>query len=267
MNKQNFLKISLLLSLFPLFFAICKAKPIRNAFIGSVKTGNISELLHSVQNYPSKKPALKTYYEDTYEKTTPNWKFPVTRNLEEYLAPFSKCLIHITNSQNVNIKLHSTIPILIRYQIPTKVIVVRRYSREETLIWAPKGINASGSLLKQSYEFDCPFSTYTKDSTYNNGLCSSIDKSHFAVNIRPYNCEVIVALFPPVYMFEGNFYPPSEWRNILSINLLFPRVWNPFLVYDDYYDSHFESNVFNIWILDELYEKIRICEKPSNGTT
>ncbi|CAL8098143.1 unnamed protein product [Orchesella dallaii] len=225
---------------------------IRANIIENVERGNISKLLHSLEKYPRTRSDFKTYYEEVYSKDIPSWKFPVIQNLEEYLSLFSQCLIHITNSQNVDLQIQSTIPILIRHHVPAK-ITATPYYYQEILTWVPPRLNATGLPLTYS-EFDCPFSKYSQDTTFFRGLCSSIIKSNFSFNIRPWNCEVIVALFPPLYMFEGRYFFPNEWRHQLPVYLLFPHVWKPSPVVDEY-DNHFESNVFHIWIMDELYEQ------------
>ncbi|CAL8097658.1 unnamed protein product [Orchesella dallaii] len=230
--------------------SVCKAK--RQDFIKSVNRGNISQLLRSLKYYPRLKPTLKTYYKEAFEETTPSWKFPTVRNLEEYLTPFSQCFVHITNFQNVDLQLHSNVPILVRHQIPTK-ITATPYFHKESLTWAPKSLDFNGSTIKNPGKFDCPFSNYTKDFLYN-GICSSIDKINFASNIRPWNCEVTLLLFPPHYLFSWRFFDPLKWYPLLPIHLEFPPVW-ALQNRIGYYDTHYESNVFNIWILDELYEK------------
>ncbi|CAL8133117.1 unnamed protein product [Orchesella dallaii] len=222
-------------------------------FIKTVKRGSIPELLHSLQDYPRLKAELIPYYKETYEDTTPNWQFPSVRNLEKYLSPFSHCFVHVTNYQSVDFTLQSTIPAVVRYQLPIK-ITSTHYNHKETLTWAPKGINLTGGVIENYSEFDCPFSQYLKDDVFSNGLCSSINKWKLSFNIRPWNCEVTVVLFPPLFLFAWRYFNPYKWRHILPINLSFPPVWN-IAEQAGYYMKHFESNVFHVWIMDELYEQ------------
>ncbi|CAL8098174.1 unnamed protein product [Orchesella dallaii] len=221
-------------------------------FIETVKKGSIQELLHSLQDYPRQKAELIPYYKKIYEDTTPNWKFPSVRNLEKYLSPFSHCFVHVTNYQNVDFTLQSTIPAVVRYQLPTKITTTNS-RKKEILTWAPKGINLSGGAIENYFEFDCPFSQYLKDNVFSNGICSSIYKWKLSLNTRPWNCEVTVLMFPPLFLFAWRYFSPSKWRHILPINLSFPPVWN-LADGHGYYMEHFESNVFHVWIMDELYE-------------
>ncbi|CAL8098180.1 unnamed protein product [Orchesella dallaii] len=222
-------------------------------FIENVKRGSIQELLHSLQDYPRQKAELIPYYKEIYEDTTPNWKFPSVRNLEKYLSPFSHCFVHVTNYQNVDFTLQSTIPAVVRYQLPTK-ITTTQFSKNEILTWAPKGINLTGGAIENYSEFDCPFSQYLKDDVFSNGICSSINKRKLSLNIRPWNCEVTVVMFPPLFLFAWRYFHPFKWRHILPINLSFPPVWNH-AEQAGYYMHHFESNVFHVWIMDELFEQ------------
>ncbi|CAL8098172.1 unnamed protein product [Orchesella dallaii] len=221
-------------------------------FIKSVKRGNISELIRSLQKYPHLKPEYSSYYQKTYEETTPNWKFPTVRNLEEYLVPFAHCLVHVTNIQNVDVQQHSVVPIIMRHHTPAKIIDTY-LCRKECLLWLPPAINVTGAKLATNSAFDCPLSKYIKDTFSTNGLCSSIVRWNFALNIRPWNCEVTVALFPPFYVYTARYFNSYEWRHMLPIHLLFSPVWNPTVLARSN-KEHFISNVFNILILDELYE-------------
>ncbi|CAL8098183.1 unnamed protein product [Orchesella dallaii] len=220
--------------------------------ITSFEHGNTSKLLRSFQNYPKLKPELKVYYKTLYEEATPNSKFPALRNLDEYLAPFSQCFVHVTNFQNVDFRLQSEVPILIRHQVPTKIETT--VYKDEILTWVPKGINVTGGSINELWNFNCSLSNYTMDSTFNAGLCSSIQKSKFSLNSRPWNCEVVVALFPPLYAFDEHVLNPWKWRHTLRIKLFFPPVWNlNGLILTG--SILYISDILHIWITEDLYEK------------
>ncbi|CAL8098169.1 unnamed protein product [Orchesella dallaii] len=256
MKQQIFITTPLLIATIMIFTTICNAETVKlgQTYIKTVQTGKLSKLVQSLKNYPLLKPELYTYYKQTYEKTTPNWKFPVVRNLDQYLLPFTQCFVHITNFQNVNFQSQATVPLLIRHLVPSK-ITSTHLLKKEVLTWAPTGINANGSLLAGSSGFQCPFSKYGIDFSFHNGICSSIHKSTFYLSTRPWNCEVAIALFPSLYIFE-NLDPLKHIRKkILPIYLSLPHVWTPTRTPIYSLDAVFETNSFNIWILDELYEK------------
>ncbi|CAL8098178.1 unnamed protein product [Orchesella dallaii] len=202
-----------------IFATVCSTGyvPPSKIFIKSVKRGNISVLIRSLQMHPHLKAEYSTYFQKTYENTTPNSKFPTVRNLEEYLAPFSQCLVHVTNVQNVDFQQQSVVPIIVRHHTPAKVIDTQ-FCRKECLIWLPPAINVTGEPLTMDSGFDCPLSKYIKDSFITTGLCSSMDRWNFALNIRPWNCQVTVALFPPLYIYAARYFNSYEWRHILPID-------------------------------------------------
>ncbi|CAL8131011.1 unnamed protein product [Orchesella dallaii] len=257
MKQQSFLNMSVLVFMVTNFTTICilvvTSNSVRSAeIIKSVKTGNISELFRSLRDIPFhfKENDYKSYYKKTYEETTPNWKFPTVRNLDQYLAPFTQCFVHVTNGQNVDLQQHSMVPILVRYQSPAKISDAT-FCRNECLTWLPPGMNVTGAPLKKDGAFDCPLSKYKKDTTITKGICSSIDRWNFSLNIRPWSCEVTVALFPPLYVFATENLMYSQMREMW---LWFPPIWIPSVLALSN-KNHFESNVFNILILDELYEQ------------
>ncbi|CAL8124493.1 unnamed protein product [Orchesella dallaii] len=254
--KQQILLINipLLIPTFVIFTTICNSAQVKGEGYATVETGKIYKLIQSLNSYPDLKPKYNTYYKEKYGITTPNWKFPVVRNLEKYLSPFSQCFVHITNFQNVDFQSQSTVPIVIRHQVPSK-ITAPNFFNQETLTWAPTEFNASRASINHFIVFQCPLSKYLVDRSFLRGMCSSIDKFKFSFNTRPWNCEVAVSLFPPLYVFEC-FDDNIPFLDItLPIHLSIPPLWTiaPNFIYS--LDTFYESNIFNIWILDELYEK------------
>ncbi|CAL8124424.1 unnamed protein product [Orchesella dallaii] len=248
------INIPLLIPTFVIFTTICNSAQVNGGGYATVETGKIYKLIQSLNSYPDLKPKYNTYYKEKYGITSPNWKFPVVRNLEKYLSPFSQCFVHITNFQNVNFQSQSTVPIVIRHQVPSK-ITAPNFFNQETLTWAPTEFNATRASINHFIVFQCPLSKYLVDRSFLRGMCSSIDKFKFSFNTRPWNCEVAVSLFPPLYVFEyfGDKIPFLDIT--LPIHLSIPPLWTiaPNFIYS--LDTFYESNIFNIWILDELYEK------------
>ncbi|CAL8124489.1 unnamed protein product [Orchesella dallaii] len=254
--KQQILLINipLLIPTLMIFTTICNSGQVIGENYIKIETGKIYKLIQSLKSYPHLKPKYIPYYKEKYGITTSNWKFPVVRNLEKYLSPFSQCFVHITNFQNVEFQSQSTVPIVIRHQIPSK-ITSPNFLNKETLTWAPTEFNATRASINDYIIFHCPLSKYLVDRSFLSGMCSSIDKFKFSFNTRPWNCEVAVSLFPPLYVFEY-FDDNKPFLDItLPIHLSIPPLWTiaPNFIYS--LDTFYESNIFNIWILDELYEK------------
>ncbi|CAL8130184.1 unnamed protein product [Orchesella dallaii] len=218
----------------------------RHGLIESVDTGTFSHLFNRSKTYQNLKPKAKQYYKMRHESASLNSDFVSVKNLNEYLHPFSKCFIHITNFQNVEIY-PTTFPVVIRHHIPALLrIYGGLYGDGDVFKWIPRGLNATGENIRR---YNCSFSNFHKND---DGLCMNLDSHLYFVKTRPWTCEITVALFPPLYIFSEIF---ERTPRHLNTYFVYPRIWSRFSeisIIDD--GVAVETNVFNMWIVDDLHE-------------
>ncbi|CAL8130190.1 unnamed protein product [Orchesella dallaii] len=158
-----------------------------------------------------------------------------------------RCFVHLTNFQNVDIE-PPVFPIVIRHHVPALVKTSDPQYKwyDEWLKWIPIGLNVTGVALKT---YSCPFSHIVEHET---GVCLNFNPHKFFMRTRPWNCELNVALYPPLYVFNAFAFKFS----ILTSYLLYPRVWNR-QKGDEIYNTYratIKTSIFNAWFIDGMYE-------------
>ncbi|CAL8139975.1 unnamed protein product [Orchesella dallaii] len=216
------------------------------------ETGSLESLIKTTLAYSNLDSDLKTIHESGQLKpfldATPQHKFAPLNNFFEYLSKFAKCFVHLTNFQNVDIE-PTEFPIVIHHHIPALLTVTNEQDKryDEALGWIPTGYNCTGVSLET---YSCPFSTLVEHDT---GICLNFNPHKFFMRARPWNCELNVALYPPLYVFSGS---PGLVATTLEFDLKYPRLWNRQTGKDVHrqYHSTIRTKVFNAWIIDSMYE-------------
>ncbi|CAL8139981.1 unnamed protein product [Orchesella dallaii] len=217
------------------------------------ETGSLESLIKTSLAYSKLDSDLKTIYENgelkPYLDATPQHKFAPLNNFFEYLSKFEKCFVHLTNFQNVDIE-PTEFPIVIHHHIPALLTVINEQDKryDKVLGWIPTGLNFTGVSLET---YSCPFSTLVEHDT---GICLNFNPHKFFMRARPWNCELNVALYPPLYVFSWG--PVLVPTNLEFGYLKYPRLWNRQIGDDIHrqYHSTIRTKVFNAWIIDSMYE-------------
>ncbi|CAL8143464.1 unnamed protein product [Orchesella dallaii] len=200
-------------------------------YVRNVETGPLTELI-------SKLPPnmyLEKEFSTQISVKAPG-KFVPVRNLNEYISPFSRCFVYLTNFQNVDI-FPPSFPIMIRHHIPA---LIRINGWHPLIRWYSKRLNITGrDLLSTSHK--CPYSTLHKDYL-DDGFCTTFDTVTFPAKAKPWNCELTIALYPPLHIFLD-----FNVKNLLK----FPSIWHPRT-----YNKNFPTitKVFHAWIMDPILE-------------
>ncbi|CAL8130182.1 unnamed protein product [Orchesella dallaii] len=211
------------------------------------ETGTFKSLFQKSLHYSKLNSEKKQLFKQKYENTTPQKNFAPVNNFNELLSKFAKCFIHLTNFQDVDIK-PPAFPIVIRHHVPALVKTFdpqfKRY--HESLKWIPIGLNVTGVALRT---YSCPFSPIVE---HEDGVCLNFNPHKFFMRARPWNCELHVALYPPLYVFGRFSFPLFS----LEVYLRYPRVWNRQNGDEIYngYGATVKTKVFNAWIIDGMHE-------------
>ncbi|CAL8130216.1 unnamed protein product [Orchesella dallaii] len=220
----------------------------KETVILSSETGTFKSLFQKSLQYSHLDTEEKHLFKQTYENTTPQKHFAPLNNFNEYLSKFAKCFVHLTNFQNVDIE-PPEFPIVIRHHVPALVKTftqhyISKYS--ESLIWIPTGLNFTGAALKT---YSCPFSTLVEHDT---GVCLNFNPHKLSMRARPWNCELNVVLYPPLYALDEFRHPTVAFKSYLR----YPRVWKRQPGDEIYglYRATIRTSVFNAWIIDSMYE-------------
>ncbi|CAL8130212.1 unnamed protein product [Orchesella dallaii] len=220
----------------------------KEKIILSSKTGTFNSLFQKSLQYSKLDTETKQNFKQEYENATPQKNFVPLNNFNEYLSKFARCFVHLTNFQNVDIE-PPEFPIVIRHHIPALVTTFTEHHThkyDESLIWIPRGLNFTGVTLKT---YSCPLSTLVEHDT---GVCLNLNPRKLSMRARPWNCELNLALYPPLYVFGK-----LAFRNVLlPTYLLYPRLWNRqdgAEIYSSYIAT-IRTKVFNAWIIDDIYE-------------
>ncbi|CAL8135871.1 unnamed protein product [Orchesella dallaii] len=219
------------------------------------ETGSIESLLKKGLAYSELHSFFKTIYASDlkpYLDATPQQKFAPLNNFFEYLSKFAKCFVHLTNFQNVDIE-PTEFPIVIHHHIPALQTVINEQKKRyhEVIRWIPTGLNFTGVSLET---YSCPFSTLVEHDT---GICLNFNPHKFFMRARPWNCELNVALYPPLYVFLWSQpHISGVGTPGLEFFLKYPRLWNRQIGDDIHrqYRSTIRTKVFNAWIIDSMYE-------------
>ncbi|CAL8130014.1 unnamed protein product [Orchesella dallaii] len=202
---------------------VCKAlaykPPPRYGWVIGFKTGTVSQYLKTNELYAKLSPDRKVYYKRIFGQTTPSSNFVPVSNLNDFLAPFSKCFIHLTNFQNVDI-LQPQHPMVIRHQISAHLKLNGQPNK--FIQWIPHGLNVTGLNIDSRY---CPLS---KLMVTRHGICASLNPTLMqliqvwdrvdTVPVGKTNTDDSVAVQTSVYhalILDGKF--ESNWERIMRI--------------------------------------------------
>ncbi|CAL8135803.1 unnamed protein product [Orchesella dallaii] len=164
--------------------------------------------------------------EDAYKKIHPKSdEFPTPSNLDEFLRPFAdlKCFISVINHREVNfITKHH--PISIWTPEPADITLKFPQNKsEQNTIWTPKGLfkkkyitGVNRTQLCNNSRFMWKSKILQRDTLLSTGLCLGIDLFSYSGQVKPWNCQVDVRLYP--IPFDGdasslNGYPQLFIRN------------------------------------------------------
>ncbi|CAL8136338.1 unnamed protein product [Orchesella dallaii] len=234
--------------------ACMSVEGLRKNIILKTETGSIESLINKSLAYSELDSFSKTIFAreelKPYLDATPQQKFAPLDNFFKYLSKFAKCFVHLTNFQNVDIE-PTEFPIVIHHHIPALLTVTDEEDElhDEVMRWIPTGLNFTGVSLET---YSCPFSTLVEHDT---GICLNFNPHKFFMRARPWNCELNVALYPPLYVFSRG----APWilgTTNLEFFLKYPRLWNRQIGDDIHRDYHstIRTKVFNAWIIDSMYE-------------
>jgi len=143
-----------------------------------------------------------SHYQQNYYTSSP----PV-RQLNEYLAPFSDCFLHIINYEAVDFYPAPTLPLLLsRYDLTEIQVVTPGYRPMDILFSFPfeKLKNTpTRSLLNVTFSAARYMNTVTDGD--------EIEKlyENRTTQIKPWQCEAHIYLFPPAYENDSNFFLDS----------------------------------------------------------
>ncbi|CAL8135793.1 unnamed protein product [Orchesella dallaii] len=165
--------------------------------------------------------------EDAYLKRPPKTEqFPTPSNLDEFLRPFAdfKCFISVINHREVNSNIQYN-PVSIWTPEPADITLKFLQNQpEQKILWTPKGFHkikhisaVNGTLLCNNSRFMWESKTLQRETfLLSTGLCLGIDLFSYSGQVKPWNCQVDVSLYP--IPFDGdasslNGYPQLFMRN------------------------------------------------------
>ncbi|CAL8135795.1 unnamed protein product [Orchesella dallaii] len=164
--------------------------------------------------------------EDAYLKSPPKTdEFPTPSNLDEFLRPFAdfKCFISVINHREVNFitKRHP-----ISVWTPEPADITLKYPQdtpEKKILWTPKGFHkrkhisaVNGTLLCNNSRFMWESKILQRDTFLSTGLCLGIDLFSYSGQVKPWNCQVDVRIYPIPFDRKAsslNGYPQLFMRN------------------------------------------------------
>lgn len=158
--------------------------------------------------------------------TIPHWKFFRISNMDKVLGPFARqnCFAHVTNFQEIDLSPTSH-PIVLRSR-PVGLLMLREINGTLYLLHYQKG--ASGLLVKKipllpTYMINCPlYLAMTRDPDYELN-CVKLAFVEFVTQVRPWNCQIHVGIFPSNYLMRNELLSSS---NILThYGYTYPLVW------------------------------------------
>lgn len=204
-----------------------------------ISTASHITLLNFTTSLVENKTILNSIFHKDYQSHQSH-RFTIT-NLNQMFDPFQdgNCLIHITSYQNVDIHPESNFPRMLRQ---LKISLLTRYLKYNffsshaasvpytTLLWVPNTVGKfksyqtknSASTCRHSKYFRMSISTQLQDQP---SLCTQLLYDTFPLNSRPWNCQVEVLLFPPVFSKLSERFSLQQLKIDPSI-LAFPSVWN-----------------------------------------
>ncbi|ODM89371.1 Membrane-bound transcription factor site-1 protease [Orchesella cincta] len=132
-------------------------------------------------------------------------------NLDVYLTPFQNCFIHLTNHQGINIPALNA-PIMLRELQPA---ICTNELNKTFRHMVSKSLKLSTARRNTSCDFQpCPVSALFANST---SVCVELNFQRFVIRTKPWNCELIISLFPsqlylkPSYHLAGDLNAPLKF--------------------------------------------------------
>lgn len=221
MNTQNI--ISGLFTL-PVFLFACITSEVAGAFPGEdIIQPYRGELRIPTSLLGSLNPSPNPYDTWLQMKIAPYWKFGSIKNLGETVNSFQsdRCHMTVTNFQGVDIDSQIKFPILLRKPELAWLWRFRDNYTTPSLIWVPAEYNSFKILFNFTF-FPSKDEFHIKEQqqlVHNPpDIYVQLNESR---NVKPWNCHVAVALFPPLPYFV---YLKATFPKVFFVDPTSPRV-------------------------------------------
>lgn len=196
-------------------------------------------------NFVKNTTLFQDIFHDNYtlEETSP---ITVT-NLNQMLNPFKEanCLVHVTSFKSLDIPPEHNFPKILRQ---LKLALLTKCYKDnsndsssvtlDTLLWLLNKFEKPTKFQTFHNASNCLHSNFFKISIsqhvdYLPSLCTLLSYETLPLRMKPWNCQVEVSLFPPVYSSKSRISDSLQAQTVYEAKLSQPGVW--------YYDTKFQK--------------------------